>query len=107
MVPSRAIALCMMLCAPVLWSTAGVVTRHIRSATAFEMVFWRSLFAALFVAGFLLVHKKQAPWRAARIAGAPGLFSGAMWAIMFTAFVIALSLTSTANTLVVMSVGPL
>jgi drug/metabolite transporter (DMT)-like permease len=30
-----------------------------------------------------------------------------MWAIMFTAFVIALSLTSTANTLVTMSVSPL
>jgi drug/metabolite transporter (DMT)-like permease len=30
-----------------------------------------------------------------------------MWAVMFTAFVIALSLTSTANTLVVMSVSPL
>jgi len=30
-----------------------------------------------------------------------------MWAVMFTAFVLALSLTSTANTLVVMSVSPL
>ena len=42
-----------------------------------------------------------------RAAGLPGLFSGALWAVMFTAFVIALSLTTTANTLVVMSIAPL
>jgi drug/metabolite transporter (DMT)-like permease len=39
--------------------------------------------------------------------GWPLAVSGAMWAVMFTAFMIALTLTSTANTLVVMSVGPL
>jgi len=39
--------------------------------------------------------------------GWPGLVSSALWAVMFTAFMIALTLTSTANTLVVMSVSPL
>jgi drug/metabolite transporter (DMT)-like permease len=95
-----------MLIAPVLWSTAGVVTRHIQHAAAFEQVFWRSLFAFAFVF-FAITLKKENPLKLARKAGAPGLVSGAMWAIMFTAFVIALSLTSIANTLVVMSVGPL
>jgi drug/metabolite transporter (DMT)-like permease len=42
-----------------------------------------------------------------RTAGWPGFLSGAMWAVMFTAFVVALSLTTTANTLVVMSIAPL
>jgi drug/metabolite transporter (DMT)-like permease len=37
----------------------------------------------------------------------PGLFSGLLWAVMFTAFVIALSLTTTANALVMMSISPL
>jgi drug/metabolite transporter (DMT)-like permease len=90
-----------MVIAPVLWSTAGVVTRHIERASAFEQVFWRSLFAALFV-GVALFIMGQKP----RI-GRPMLFSGAMWAVMFTTFVIALSLTSTANALVVMSISPL
>ena len=90
-----------MVAAPVLWSTAGVVTRHVELATPFEMVFWRSLFACGFVAAALLVMGKL------RSAGWPGLLSGAMWAVMFTAFVLALMLTSTANTLVVMSIGPL
>ena len=91
-----------MVLAPLLWSSAGVVTRHIERAPALEQVFWRSLFAFGFVAVVLLVARKN-PLKA----GWPGLFSGLMWAIMFTAFVIALSLTSTANTLVTMSVSPL
>jgi drug/metabolite transporter (DMT)-like permease len=91
-----------MVLAPLLWSSAGVVTRHIERAPALEQVFWRSLFAFAFVAVVLLVARKN-PLKA----GWPGLFSGLMWAIMFTAFVVALSLTSTANTLVTMSVSPL
>ncbi|MGH6914277.1 MAG: DMT family transporter [Geminicoccales bacterium] len=96
-----------MVIAPVLWSTAGVVTRHIERASAFEQVFWRSFFAFVFVAGALLIVQKKSPLRAAISAGWRGLVSGLMWATMFTAFVFALSLTTTANTLVMMSVSPL
>jgi drug/metabolite transporter (DMT)-like permease len=95
-----------MVVAPVLWSSAGVVTRHIQAAEPFEQVFWRSLFAFLFVFAVLLFQKAH-PWRAVLAAGVPGLVSGLMWAIMFTAFLFALSLTTTANALVVMSVSPL
>ena len=93
-----------MVAAPVLWSTAGVVTRHVERAGAFEQVFWRSLFAFLFVFAFLILRTN--PWRAVRGAGWPGLVSGLMWAIMFTAFLFALSMTTTANALVVMSISP-
>ena len=95
-----------MVLAPVLWSTAGVVTRHVERALPFEQVFWRSLFAFLFILIFLLSRKRN-PWSAIRAAGGPGLVSGAMWAIMFTAFLFALALTTTANALVMMSVSPL
>ena len=95
-----------MIAAPVLWSSAGVVTRHLERTPPFEQVFWRSLFAFGFVFLVLLFQKKH-PWTAIRSAGMPGLVSGLMWAIMFTAFLFALSLTTTANALVVMSVSPL
>ena len=95
-----------MLLAPLLWSSAGVATRHIERAEPFEQVFWRSLFAFGFVAISLVVTNKGMV-RSLRAAGWAGLFSGAMWAIMFTAFVIALSLTTTANALVTMSISPL
>jgi len=103
---TRGAALALMVAAPVLWSSAGVVTRHIERTEALEQVFWRSFFAFAFVAGTLLFTRKN-PLRAALAAGGAGLFSGALWAVMFTAFVIALSLTTTANALVVMSIAPL
>jgi drug/metabolite transporter (DMT)-like permease len=103
---SRGVALALMVAAPVLWSSAGVVTRHIQRAEPFEQVFWRSLFAFGFVFVVLLLQKAH-PWKAVRASGLPGLVSGLMWALMFTAFLFALSLTTTANTLVVMSVSPL
>jgi drug/metabolite transporter (DMT)-like permease len=104
---SRPAALALMVVAPLLWSMAGVVTRHIEHAGAFEMVFWRSVFAGAFVAlaGYFLGH--GGPWRTARTAGWTGLRSGAMWAVMFTAFVVALNLTTTANALFTMSIGPM
>jgi drug/metabolite transporter (DMT)-like permease len=95
-----------MVTAPVLWSSAGVVTRHVQSAAPFEQVFWRSLFAFGLVLSVLVVQKKH-PWKALRAAGLPGLASGLMWAVMFTAFLFALSMTTTANALVVMAVSPL
>ena len=103
---TRATGVALMIAAPVLWSSAGVVTRHLQSAQPFEQVFWRSLFAFLFVFLVLLLQRAN-PWKAVRAAGLPGLVSGLMWAIMFTAFLFALSMTTTANALVVMSVSPL
>jgi drug/metabolite transporter (DMT)-like permease len=99
---SRAGGLALMCVAPVLWSTAGVVTRHVERASGFELVFWRSLFAFAFV-GLALLALRRDPTKI----GWPGLLSGGLWSVMFTAFMIALGLTSTANTLVVMSVSPL
>lgn len=103
---TRATGVALMIAAPIMWSSAGVVTRHIQQAAAVEQVFWRSLFAFLFVA-IVLLFQKTNPWKAVRDAGMPGLVSGLMWAIMFTAFIFALSLTTTANALVVMSISPL
>ena len=105
--PRRPVALALMVVAPLLWSTAGVLARQIESAGAFEMAFWRSSFAAAFVFLALLFVQDRRPWRTLRAAGAAGLVSGAMWAIMFTCFIVALTLTTVANVLVVSSLGPL
>jgi len=103
---TRSAGVALMIAAPVLWSSAGVVTRHIQEAAPVEQVFWRSLFAFLFVF-VVLLFQRTSPWKAVRAAGWPGLVSGLMWAIMFTAFLFALSMTTTANALVVMSLSPL
>ncbi len=102
----RAIAL--MIVAATLWSIAGVVTRRLDFAERWEVTFWRSLFAALFVLAALLVTHGGQAWaavcaRAAATASCPG----AMWAIMFVAFMLALMTTTVANTLIVNSITPL
>ena len=102
-------AVILMIIAPALWSTAGVVTRHLspelQAAGRFEITFWRSLFAAVFVGGYLLLQRDFGG--ALRRAGVAGVLSGCMWATMFVTFMLALTLTSTANTLIMLAVAPL
>ncbi len=100
-------AVILMICAATLWSIAGVFTRHLDAARGFEVTFWRSLFAALFVSGALLWQKKSAAFSSVRATGTLGILSGAMWSIMFCCFMIALTMTTVANTLIVMSLSPL
>ncbi|MFZ6750051.1 DMT family transporter [Undibacterium sp. Ren11W] len=105
--PTHRQALFLMIIAATLWSMAGVLTRHLEAARDFEVTFWRSLFAAIYVAGAMLwQHKAQAVPRLLAV-GRFGVISGAMWAIMFSCFMIALTMTTVANTLIVMSVSPL
>ncbi len=96
-----------MVLAATLWSLGGVLTRQVESARPVELAFWRSLFCALFVGAVLLATQRGRVLANLRAAGAAGWISGAMWAVMFTCFIIALRLTTTANVLVVCSLGPL
>jgi drug/metabolite transporter (DMT)-like permease len=104
----RAVAL--MVVAATLWSIAGVVTRQLapslQSEGRFEITFWRSLFAALFVGGYFVLVRREG-WRPLAAGGWPLLLSGLMWAVMFVAFMLALTFTTVANTLLVLSLGPL
>lgn len=113
-----------MVAVTLMWSIAGVVSRHLEAAARFEVTFWRSAFTAMSLLVILPL------WRAAdRVSGvAPPLtrgqgalfrnwgflggsrtfwVSGACWATMFTAFMLALTFTSVANVLVIMAAGPL
>lgn len=100
----RAVAL--MVLVTLLWSLAGVVTRHLDAARSFEVTFWRSLFNAAALALVLTAMRGAALWRG--LLGNRILWiSGACWATMFTAFMVALTLTSVANVLVAMALGPL
>jgi len=40
-------AVLLMIAVTLMWSIAGVVTRHLDNASGFEVTFWRSLFNAL------------------------------------------------------------
>ena len=100
-------AVVLMVLVTLLWSTAGVVTRHLDAAHSFEINFWRSAFNAVALGLALTWLRGPELWR--DLPGSPRAVwvSGACWAVMFTAFMVALSLTSVANVLVTMAIGPL
>jgi len=101
----RAVAL--MVVVTLLWSIAGVVTRHLDSARSFEVTFWRSAFNVLALGIALHWMRGPALWRNLLRSPWPVWVSGACWSVMFTAFMVALTLTSVANVLVTMALGPL
>jgi len=84
----------------------GVVTRHLDSARSFEVTFWRSLFNALALAVALGAMRGAALWK--RLVRAPGgmgvwrLLVGDVHRIM-----VAITLTTVANVLITMAIGPL
>ena len=101
----RAVAL--MILTTLLWSIAGVVTRHLDAARSFEVTFWRSLFNALALIVALSLMRGPALWRNIARAGWPLWASGLCWAVMFTGFMVAMTLTTVANVLLVMAICPL
>lgn len=101
-------AVWLMVVATLMWSIAGVVSRFLESARGFEVTFWRSTFNALTLVLLLSWMKRPLPlWRTLRGGGRALWLSGACWAVMYTAFMMALTLTSVANVLVTMAIGPL
>lgn len=96
-----------MACAAIMWSIAGVLTRQLDAARGFEITFWRSVFSGLFVFVVLFCQKGIGSVRLIQDAGRWGLLSGLMWGVMFCCFMLALTMTTVANTLIVMSVAPL
>ncbi len=100
-------AILLMIVATLLWSIAGVVTRQLDAARSFEVTFWRSLFNALAMVAALTTMRGAALWRGLLSARWPLWVSGLCWAFMYTAFMTAITLTTVANVLVTMAIGPL
>lgn len=102
---SRAVML--MVLVTLMWSTAGVVTRHLDAARSFEVTFWRSLFNAIALSLMLTAMRGAMLWRDMLRAPWSLWLSSVCWSVMYTAFMIAITLTSVANVLVTMAIGPL
>lgn len=96
-----------MVVVTLLWSTAGVVSRHLQAAESFEVTFFRSLFNLVGLGVALTWMRGASLWT--ELARAPRVvwMSGVCWAVMFTAFMVALTMTRVANVLVTMSISPL
>ncbi len=104
---THARAVFLMIAVTLMWSIAGVVTRHLEQARGFEITFWRSFFTVLSLLVILPLLQGRAVFSGIRHGGRALWISGVCWSVMFTAFMLALSLTSVANVLVTLAAGPL
>jgi drug/metabolite transporter (DMT)-like permease len=102
---SKAVAL--MVAVTLMWSIAGVVTRHLEQARSFEVTFWRSLFTLAALLVILPVLQGRAVLASMRQSRRALWISGLCWSVMFTAFMVAILLMPVANVLVTMAAGPL
>jgi drug/metabolite transporter (DMT)-like permease len=90
------------------WSTGGAIARFLEADDDWTIVFWRSLFAALFLLGFLLL--RDGPRGAAlqfRQMGWPGVAVGLFFTAASTCFVLAIAHTTIANVLLINAGVPL
>ena len=101
---SRAVALMVLI--TLMWSIAGVVTRHLEAARSFEVTFWRSFFTALSLLVILPLVQGRVVFSKIRAGGTALWVSGVCWSVMFTAFMLALTLTTVANVLITLALGP-
>jgi drug/metabolite transporter (DMT)-like permease len=101
---SRAVAV--MVLVTLMWSIAGVVTRQLEAARSFEVTFWRSFFTLASLLVILPFFQGRAVFSKIRNGGRALWLSGVCWSVMFTAFMVALMLTTVANVLVTLALGP-
>ncbi|HET8747900.1 MAG TPA: DMT family transporter [Ramlibacter sp.] len=99
-------AVFLMVAVTLMWSIAGVITRHLEHARSFEVTFWRSFFTVLSLLVILPFFQGRQVFAKIRTGGWPLWLSGLCWSVMFTAFMVALTLTSVASVLVTMALGP-
>lgn len=98
--------LLLMIGASICWSLSGIIVRNTSVANNWEVVFWRSSFSFLFLAGWLgLTHGREVIPELRRV-GWIGLASGALFATMITFFLLALTLTTVANTQAIVCLAP-
>lgn len=93
--------------AGVTWSTGGLVVRVLDDPDPWRTIFWRSLFAWVFLVGYVVARERRETVKVFRAMGRPGLLVGLCFAAASISFVVALGLTSVANTLVILSAAPL
>ena len=82
MTHARAVAL--MVLVTLLWSIAGVITRHLDAARSFELTFWRSGFNGLALILALGLLRGAAAWQGILGGNRAIWVSGLCWGVMYT-----------------------
>ncbi|MFK7956365.1 MAG: DMT family transporter [Lysobacterales bacterium] len=100
----RSIALVM--AAGVFLSTAGIGVRLMEQASGMQVVFYRSLGMALFLAVFVLARNGAGAFRATLHSGLSGFLAGLFFALASITIIFALLNTTVANAMFIVSLAP-
>ena len=103
---THAKAVALLVLVTLMWSIAGVVTRQLEAARSFEVTFWRSFFTLVSLLVILPFFQGRTVFAKIRNASTALWLSGICWSVMFTAFMVALTMTTVANVLVTLALGP-
>jgi len=96
----------LMVGATLCWASAGILVRNMEVTDGWKIAFWRSLFMTAFLLVVLSFQHGSRLLQRVHAMGWPGVVSGLLFAGMMISFILALSLTTVANTLVVGSISP-
>jgi drug/metabolite transporter (DMT)-like permease len=103
---NRLRGLLLMTMAGLCWSTSGILVRSVTITNAWEIVFWRALFMALFIGVFLIARYGNRTVAYIAAVGFPGVLAGTFLASSFFLFILSVMRTTVANSLFLMSTSP-
>ena len=104
--PQRLKGLLLMLGASVCWSTGGLFVRSVSIPNSWEIAFWRSLAMGVFLFVWLAFRYAGKVRRAVVAIGPGGFLAGLCLAASFLGFILAVTQTTVAHTLVIISTSP-
>jgi len=88
------------------WSFGGAIARFLEVQDSWAIIFWRSLWASLFLLGFMLLRDGgRGTLRLFSGMGWPGIAVGLCFATASSSFVVALAYTTVANILLMQAGG--
>ena len=103
--PAHLRGVVLLAAAALCWSLGGILVR-VLDAGDWTIVFWRSVFMSLTLLGVLAIWTRGRLGAAFRAAGWKGALSGAFMACAFICFILSITRTTVANTLVLMASAP-
>jgi drug/metabolite transporter (DMT)-like permease len=103
---SRRTGVFLMIGAGLCWSLGGILVRSVTVADPWEIVFWRSVFMAMFLVIVLRIMNGGGVAASIVRMGRAGVVSGALLASTFFFFILSITRTTAANTFVLMSIVP-
>jgi drug/metabolite transporter (DMT)-like permease len=93
--------------AGILWSTVGLGVRLMEDATAWQIVFYRGLFQAIAVTGLVLHRYRGRIRQPLRRIGWAGVVGAVALGVAYNGMIVALTLTSVATVVFILSAAPL